>query len=320
MKSLRSVFISFLLITFFCSCGSKKMGTAINHNKNDSDTSSDFITPLLITPRNTNEIYLINQTKYDSAVDGIHIFAGNWRPLFNTEQIAWINPPWASTEFIWLDFPEAIKVKGVMWYLSHINPRIPVKYNDVRSVPWKVLPGGIYYEQKLPNGVRFGGQVIQKDDYTVDLELWIENGSAEYMNDIKIQTCAYLGGIDEFNQRTNDNKFIHSACSGWITLSDALQSECDDGKYYVGWGEGYKVADLPVIVTVSKDKEHIVAFTWWGNINSFIGNPKHPCFHSDPFFPDLGPYQSHKVHGNLIFFKGSLNEFKSFFINKYLDK
>ena len=71
-----------------------------------------------------------------------------------------------------------------------------------------------------------------------------------------------------------------------------------------------------VIVTVSQKGDRIVAMTWGENTYSLIGNPTHPCMHADPFFPDLEPDQEARIHGELLFFEGSLDAFGEWLENR----
>ena len=268
--------------------------------------------------QNTQEKTILeqNQVLYDSVVEGIHITPGAWRPLFGTEHIAWVTPPWYSQEYIWLDFPEAIFSGQDLLFLSHINPPFPAKYNNLPKVEWQKIDKGIKFERQLPNGIKFGGSVIKKDKTTVGLKLWIHNGSSETLSDIKLQTCAYLNEIEEFDENSNSNKLVHVPDHGWKPFEDAKQIEGVESKFKVGWLRGPSVSDLPVILTVSKQKNHLVAMTWFENTLSFIGNKNHPCFHADPFFPDLKPGQKHTITGELIFFEGSVEEFEKMFAKR----
>ncbi|MDA2927634.1 hypothetical protein MYX78_10475, partial [Acidobacteria bacterium AH-259-G07] len=129
---------------------------------------------------------------------GIRILPGQWRPHCPFEQIAWISPPWASADYILLDYPEAIFSDQGLLYLSHVNPRYPVLFPNLPKVTWRKLPSGLVFDRYLPNGVRFGGRVVKKTASTVELQLYIENGSAKPLTNIRLQTCAYVRAIKEF--------------------------------------------------------------------------------------------------------------------------
>lgn len=267
---------------------------------------------------------------YDSSVSGIHIFPGLWRPVFKTEQIAWISPPWLktgfiwagfpkATDFIWLDFPKAIFTNKGLLFLSHINPSLPSLYNcpEVVQTPWTTLPDGIQYNQHLPNGLKFGGVVTKENTNTISLELWMKNDTDSIIKSIQLLTCAYLNPIEEFNEKSNENKFVHISGQGWITLKKALLMKGNTSKYAVGWGiSSQKICDLPVIIATSREHNRLMAYTWWQNTGALWGNAFHPSFNADPFMPDLAPGQKHTIKGSIIFFEGSIPEFETYFKNE----
>jgi len=117
--------------------------------------------------------------------------------------------------------------------------------------------------QELPNGVSFGGSVTKSNENIINLELWVHNGSEDPLKDVKLQTCAYLHGIEEFDQKTFENKLVHVAGQGWISHMEAREVNDVEGKYHVGWLSGPRVVDLPVILALAKDPGRLVAFTWF---------------------------------------------------------
>ncbi len=247
---------------------------------------------------------------YESHAVGIRILPGAWRPHYPWEHIAWISPPWPSQDYVWLDFPEAVFTSQGLLFLSHVNPPIPTVFHDLPRVPWKEAPGGIAFERTLPNGVAFGGSVTLADESTVDLELHLTNGSEKELASITLQTCAFLRAIKEFADFTQDNKFVHVPSAGWIPMAEAAQREAGSEKYRVGWRtRGKPVADLPAVVVLSNSANRLLAMTWFEDTLSLVGNPRHPCFHADPSFPDLKPGERASIRGKLIFFAGPLAEF-----------
>ncbi len=246
---------------------------------------------------------------YETHAKGIRILPGAWRPHYRWEHIAWVSPPWPSQDYVWLDFPEAIFTSQGLLFLSHVNPPIPTVFHDLPPVAWRRLPDGIGYERRLPNGVRFSGSLRKQNDGVVALELRLRNGTAEPLNNITLQTCAFLRAIREFGEYTNTNKYVHLARHGWLPLSASLPEDAA-GPYRVGWRtRGRPVADLPVAVVVSSQAPRLMAMTWMADTLSMVGNPKHPCIHADPKFKDLEPGQQASIRGKLIFFEGRLEEF-----------
>jgi len=247
---------------------------------------------------------------YETHAKGIRILPGQWRPHYPWEHIAWVSPSWPSQDYIWLDFPEAIFTSQGLLYLSHVNPPIPTVYQNLPRISWREVALGIAFDRQLPNGVSFGGSVTKGSDSDVDLELHLKNGSPEPLNNVTLQTCAFLRGIKEFGDLTRDNKFIHTSGSGWITMTRASEIQEGDGKYGIGWRtKGKKVADLPWVVTQSNRGQRFVAMTWFDDTLSMVSNPNHPCMHADPKFENLNPGEERSIRGKIAFFEGDLQDF-----------
>lgn len=248
---------------------------------------------------------------YETEAKGIRIMPGYWRPHYPWEHIAWVSPSWPSQDYIWMDFPEAIFTSQGLIYLSHINPPIDTVYESLPAVPWTVQEDGVSFERVLPSNIAFGGSLTIGSETTVDLELHIHNGSSEPLNGISLQTCAFLRGIKEFGDYTRENKFVHTPEKGWISMDAAREvPEGGNQPYRVGWRtSGNPIADAPIVAMVSNEAERLVAFTWHGGTLSMVSNPKHPCFHAGPKFPDLAPGEGASVTGKLIFFEGKLDDF-----------
>ncbi|UCD28799.1 MAG: hypothetical protein JSV03_17265 [Planctomycetota bacterium] len=245
---------------------------------------------------------------YATQIKNVRIHPGAWRPHYPWEHIAWVSPPWPSQDYVWLDFPEAIFTKQGLLYLSHINPKYPVVFPKPPVVKWQTLPNGVTYERKLPNGIVFGGK-ITKDDNAANLELFIRNGSNQPIEDIKLQTCAFLRAIKEFGEYTADSKYVHVPQRGWLPFKEAKRIQNEPGKYRLGWRSGPAIADRPIMATLSSTAQRLTAFTWLADTYSLTTNPNHPCMHADPAFPNLPPGKSATIHGKLLFFEGSLNDF-----------
>ncbi|MCK5907104.1 MAG: hypothetical protein KAG37_05900 [Flavobacteriales bacterium] len=255
-----------------------------------------------------------NHEQFDVVTHKMDIIPGLWRPMFESEQVAWISPPWESSEYIWFDFPEAIWEEGKLLYLGHVDKKFPTKFPKEKSAPWTKIENGIAYEQVLPNGVSFGGKITKTEDNIASLELRISNGSDKEMKDVFLLTCVYLDGIKEFNEKTNDNKFVHVGEKGWMPFPGAQNMKTIKDGYGVGWiSEAKKVSDLPVVVTKSKDGKRLIAMTWFEDTFTFIGNENHPCVHADPGYDNLKPGESQTIHGELIFFEGSMADFETMF-------
>jgi hypothetical protein len=253
---------------------------------------------------------------YETHARGVRILPGQWRPHFPFEQIAWVSPAWPSHDYIWLDFPEAIFCNLGLLYLSHVNPAFPMLFDDIGKVDWQSDGHRLSFERVLPNHVAFGGSLAAEEPSVVEMTLFIRNGTDRAITDIKVQTCAYLRAVRELSLFSMSNKYVHVADRGWVPFESAKGEATAPGQYRLGWRDGPKVADLPVIVGMSDRGDRMVGMTWYEHTYSLIGNPEHPCMHADPFFPDIEPGQETCIRGELLFFVGSLDAFGEWFAQR----
>jgi hypothetical protein len=79
-----------------------------------------------------------------------------------------------------------------------------------------------------------------------------------------------LKGAAGFEQQTNDNK---------VFASPYAACRSSDGKKWI--------------------------ITAWDPVHRCWDNPKCPCLHSDPKFPDCAPGETQRVRGWLSFYEGS---------------
>jgi len=248
----------------------------------------------------------------------IRIYPGQWRPHCPWEQIAWVSPPWLTEDYVWVDFPEAIFSDAGLLYLSHVDPRYPALFPDLPPVAWTALDDGVRFTRGLPNGVVFGGSLRRAESAVVALELFIRNGSDRPIRDMRWQTCVFLRGAAEFADRTQANKFVHVEARGWLALESALAlGEAAGGRFRLGWRQGPRVADLPVVAVRSNQAERWLAMTWFDRTFALIGNPRHPCVHADPALPDLAPGDGAEARGELIFFEGALADLETAFRRRW---
>ncbi|MBI2434897.1 MAG: hypothetical protein HYV26_18745 [Candidatus Hydrogenedentes bacterium] len=247
---------------------------------------------------------------YETHAKGIRILPGAWRPHYPWEHIAWISSAWPSQDYLWLDFPEAIFTSQGIIFLSHVNPPIPTVYSELPAVSWEKTKNGIGYNRKLPSGIEFGGEITCTQPDTADLTLFIDNGSRESLNNITLQTCAFLRANKEFADYTRDNKYVHVRGKGWLSYTEAAALPENEGPYRLGWRDrGRLLCDVPGMITMSSAGERGVAMTWLEDTLSMVSNANHPCMHADPKFHDLAPGEQQTIRGRIIFFEGPPQDF-----------
>ena len=168
--------------------------------------------------------------------------------------------------------PEAIFSNLGLIFLAHTH--IPTVWDEkgvrVPPVEWtRKADGSLENACTLPNGVAFGARVVPRRA-SVDMELWLRNGSKEPLSKLRTQICVMLKGARKHNGQTNDNKFM---------AEPAVAVRSADGQRWV--------------------------ITAWDHCGRVWCNPPVPCMHSDPVLPDCRPGETVRVRGRLFFYQGT---------------
>jgi len=180
--------------------------------------------------------------------------------------------PWDANSYVVVDLPEAIWSNLGLTYLAHTHiDTIWTKQGiELPKLEWNRRPDGtLDIERKLPNGIAFGAKVRPARE-AVRMEMWLKNETDQKLSDLRIQICVMTKMTAGFEQQTNENK---------VFTNPYVACRSSDGKRWI--------------------------ITAWENCNRPWGNPKCPCFHSDPKFPDLEPGQTYRLHGWLSFYEGT---------------
>lgn len=182
--------------------------------------------------------------------------------------------PWDPTSYVVIDLPEAI-FRGrdggrELIYLAHTH--IPTIWDsrgiELERLDWTREPdGGLSSRRRLPDGVEFGARVRPGGEH-VDLELWLENGTPEPLENVTTQVCVLLKGARGFEAQTSDNKSVEG---------DVISAISDGGDRRIS--------------------------TRWDRARIW-DNPPCPCIHADPAFGDVAPGQRVTVTGKLWFSGG----------------
>ncbi|MEW6196997.1 MAG: hypothetical protein AB1521_17760 [Bacteroidota bacterium] len=180
--------------------------------------------------------------------------------------------PWDISNYVIVDVPEAIWSNLGLTYLAHTH--IPTIWSEqkieMEKLEWLREPDGILIcERRLPNGIVFGTKVTPHQSF-VEMEMWLTNGTADTLRDLRVQNCVMLKNAAGFNEQTDSNKIFSN----------------------------------PYVVTRSNDGKRWI-ITAWEPCNRPWGNPLVPCMHSDPKFPDCPPGETQRLKGWLSFFVGS---------------
>jgi hypothetical protein len=184
--------------------------------------------------------------------------------------------PWDDKQYVVVDVPEAIWHNGTegreLYYLAH-DYELPTIWVS-KGIPMEKLEwerrkdGTLECVRLLPDGVEFGTRIMQGKE-EVRMELWLTNGSKETLTGLDVQNCVMLKGAPEFAGLSNDNNVYRDP--------------------YACRSNG---ADRWVI-------------TCWVPLWRPWANPRCPCLHSDPRFPDCAPGETQRLKGWLSFYEGS---------------
>lgn len=180
-------------------------------------------------------------------------------------------PPWAGGGYVVLDLPEAIFSNLGLTFLAHTHiPTVWTQQNrTITNVDWVREPDGrLRSEWRLPNGIRFGADVLPHDQ-GADLRLWLRNGTPATLTGLRTQVCLMLKGAPGFQDQNQDRKEY---------AKPLAIARADGSNRYI-----------------------LMAFERCGRA---WGNEKCPCLHSDPVFPDTPSGGQAEVRGRLRFYEG----------------
>lgn len=101
--------------------------------------------------------------------------------------------PWDPDSYLVVDVPEAIFCNLGLLFLAHTH--IPTIWDDqnivIDNVDWlQAADGTLTSHWTLPNRVEFGAVVKPPAGQTVEMELWLRNGSTKALTGLRTQICA----------------------------------------------------------------------------------------------------------------------------------
>jgi len=179
--------------------------------------------------------------------------------------------PWDEASYVVADVPEAIWSNLGLTYLAHTHvPTIWSKEKiELPVLEWeRTKQGGYRMERTLPNGIRFGMEA-RPESGAVFMQMWLSNGTAQALSDLRVQNCVMLKGARGFDAQTNTNKLLRAPFA-------ACRME---------GGERWVV-------------------TAWEPIGRAWANEPVPCLHADPKFPDTAPGATSRLRGLVSFYEG----------------
>ena len=182
--------------------------------------------------------------------------------------------PWDNRSYVVADVPEAIWSNLGLTYLAHTHVETiwSRQVIELEKLEWERSEDGYEMTRTLPNGISFRTRVIPGTEGLL-FEQSLTNGTNELLTDLRVQNCMMLKFMKGFNQQTNENKVISK----------------------------------PFVACSDKDADRWV-ITAWSHCDRPWANPRCPCMHSDPQFPDCPPQETRKIRGWLSFYEGEAIE------------
>lgn len=181
--------------------------------------------------------------------------------------------PWADGGYVVVDLPEVIFSSIGTLYLAHRDPNVKTIWDEkeikLERMEWHCNEDGTYeYERVLPNNIAFGARVVP-GTHEVKMSLWLCNDTDETLSGLKVQNCVMLAAARGFEEKANKNK-----------------------------------KEVPPAVAVGNNDGTKWIVTAWSDCENVWENPRVPCMHSDPCFPDCTPGETVGVNGILSFYEG----------------
>lgn len=180
--------------------------------------------------------------------------------------------PWDLHSYVVMDIPEAIWSDAGLTYLAHTHIDTVWDKQGIRlpKQEWESSEDGQFrMARTLPNGIEFGTVATVHQDH-VSMSMWLKNGTSEKLSDLRVQNCVMLRGAAGFDQQTKDNK-----------------------EFIDGYAVARSADGLRWIISA------------WTPVHRAWGNPKCPCLHSDPKFPDCLPGETQWLRGWQSFYEGA---------------
>ncbi|MBN2579885.1 MAG: hypothetical protein JXB10_12930 [Pirellulales bacterium] len=198
----------------------------------------------------------------------------NWGELDVTRQRetkVTIFAPWDEKSYVVYDVPEAIWSNFGLVYLAHVDvPTVWTKKGvTLEKLEWNRLPGGgLDLKRKLPNGIEYYAKFLP-DRQSVRMKLTLTNGTDGTLTDLRVQNCVFLKGMKGMENEARPQLVSEKPYTAYGTA---------DGRRWV--------------------------ITAWVPCDRIWNNPRNPCFHSDPKFPDCPPGKTEALYGWLSFYEG----------------
>jgi hypothetical protein len=208
--------------------------------------------------------------------------------------------PWMDGE-IEMRLPETLGSEEGLYFIDHYRADMPPLSKVDKFPEWKrnEATGEISYSYSTTEGVEFGA-IVNSTDEEVHIEFFVKNNTNRQIKGIYPRICLPLTKSNDFNQlQVTSDVFIYTN-GKYISLDKTTPTAAEKGRdpllvilrkgftdeepgSDIGiWWVVNEASDEDIIVRESKDKKHLVAVSWPGDVSTIIYNSLIPCIHAGP--------------------------------------
>lgn len=228
-----------------------------------------------------------------------------------------------------LRFPEVIRSSMGFHFLDNFSTTIS-PLNEWESFPqWQTNTdsGGLHYEFKTPEGLRFRGKATQVGD-EVHLEFTVVNETGKTMDRVEANCCLDFNDCPELNAKQQPEIIFAVLDGKWDSFDHATPTAKEIGRkpWFLSLrAEAAKTTSLPrvsptwwmtdqhhtenLMGAVTRDRRHLVGYTWSVEPVGLMSNCGNPCLHTGMGeSPEIAPGKSFTWWGKIYFLKNDLGE------------
>ena len=239
-----------------------------------------------------------------------------------------IRPPWA-TGPIELRFPEVLRSSMGYHFLDNFSATI-VPLNEWDTLPqWQgdTNSGSLRYEFKTPEGLRFRAVATPVRD-EVQLEFTVVNETGKTIDRVEANCCLAFNDCPELNAKWHPENIFAMLDGQWQSFDHATPTAQQIG--HRPWflslrAEAVKTTSLPRISptwwmidqhhtenlmgAVTRDRQHLVGYTWSVEPIGLMSNGSNPCLHAGMgFSPEIPVGQAFTWWGKIYFLRNNPKE------------
>lgn len=232
-----------------------------------------------------------------------------------------IRTPW-TTGPIELRFPEVLRSSMGFHFLDNYSATIQPLHEWDSFPQWQTdtNTGGLHYEFKTPEGLRFCGTATPTGD-EVRLQFTVGNETGQAINHVDANCCLAFNDCPELGAKWQPENIFAMLDGQWRSFDHATPTAKAMGRqpWYLSLrAEAAKTTPLPrvsptwwmidqhhtenLMSAVARDRQHLVGYTWSVEPIGLMSNGGNPCLHTGMGdSPEISPGKSFTWWGKIYF-------------------